>query len=294
VIYLTVSQSFAGNLKDLVIYAMCFGRLQRTVVHLHGGAGMPEMRFVGRALRALNAVFLRRLGAAIVLGESLREIYRGIVPDDRIHVVPNFAEDGLFTSQPEIRSKFDQPEPLRVLFLSNLLPGKGHEELVDAFLGLDERVRALMRVDLAGAFESERARESLLEKVKGDDRLVYHGTVTGERKRALLNQAHVLCLPTYYAYEGQPISLLEAYASGCAVITTDHGGISDVFQDGVNGLQVKKRSVHDLRRALQRAVCEPERLRQMAIANLAAALATFRTATYQRSVLQIIDAVARR
>lgn len=291
-IYLTVSQSLAGNAKDLVIYALCYRKLHRMVVHLHGGAGMRDIMHGSRGLRALNRFFLKQVGGAIVLGDSHREVYRGIVPDERIHIVPNFAEDSLFTTIERIDAKFHRPDTLRVLFLSNLLPGKGHEELVDAFMSLDERSRTSMRVDLAGGFESEHQKAQFLARVAGDDRVRYHGVVAGERKRALLDQAHVFCLPTYYPYEGQPISLLEAFASGCAVITTDHSGIPDVFRDGVNGLQVRKRSVADLRQALARAVVEPESLRQMARTNLMTALATYRTSGYQRSVVQIIESVA--
>ena len=42
VIYFNVSQSIAGNLKDLLIYAICCNRLNKMVIHLHGGAGMCD------------------------------------------------------------------------------------------------------------------------------------------------------------------------------------------------------------------------------------------------------------
>jgi glycosyltransferase involved in cell wall biosynthesis len=42
--------------------------------------------------------------------------------------------------------------------------------------------------------------------------------------------------------EGQPISILEAMATGNLVLTTMHAGIPDIFQDGVNGYYVEKRS----------------------------------------------------
>jgi len=293
VIYLTVSESFAGNMKDLLIYLLCFSQLAHMVIHLHGGAGMRRIMLGERhVLRGLNAFFLRRLGAVIVLGQTHVDIYRGVVPDGRIHIVPNFAEDSLFTSTERIDSKFLRPKPLRILFLSNLLPGKGHEELVEAFLALDEKMKASIEIDLAGGFESEDQKEKFLDRVAGVDKIRYHGTVAGERKRNLLDQAHVFCLPTYYPYEGQPISILEAYASGCAVITTDHSGIRDVFRNEVNGFQVKKRSVADLRTAIERAVADPERLRRMATTNLKTALTSYRTAEYKYALVKIIESVA--
>ena len=52
-------------------------------------------------------------------------------------------------------------------------------------------------------------------------------------------EAHVFCLPTTYPYEGQPISILEAYAAGAIVITTDIGGIPDIFVDKKNGFLIE-------------------------------------------------------
>ena len=43
VIYFTIAESFAGCLKDNLIYACCYPKLDRMVVHLHGGAGMREI-----------------------------------------------------------------------------------------------------------------------------------------------------------------------------------------------------------------------------------------------------------
>ena len=77
--------------------------------------------------------------------------------------------------------------------------------------------------------------------------------MTGEKKRRLFAEAHVFCLPTYYSYyEGQPISILEAYASGCVVITTDHGGICDIFKDKINGFRVEKRSCLSIKKGKNR------------------------------------------
>ena len=293
VIYLTVSESIAGNVKDLLIYLLCFSRLRHMVIHLLGGASMRGIMLgEGRLLREMNAFFLKRLGGVVVEGETQAEIYRGTVPRGKIHVVHNFAEDSLFTSAERIDSKFLRPSPLRVLFLSNLLPGKGHEELVEAFFALDEKTKASIEIDFAGGFESEDQRDKFLERVAGVEKIRYHGTVAGEGKRDLFDQAHVFCLPTYYAYEGQPISILEAYASGCAVITTDHSGIRDVFRAEVNGFEVATRSVAALRGAIERAVAQPECLHRIAITNLTTAFQRYRTANYGKALVKIVELVA--
>jgi hypothetical protein len=95
-IYFTVSESYSGNLKDLLIYLACCTRLSRTIIHLHGGAGMRIIMQSGpRWLRSVNEFFLKRLGGVIVLGPAHRDIFEGAVAQDRIYAVPNFARTRL-------------------------------------------------------------------------------------------------------------------------------------------------------------------------------------------------------
>lgn len=137
-IYFTISQSVFGNMKDILIYLSCFDRLPNMLVYLHGGAGMRKLlKPSNRLLRAINGYFLRRVGAVIVLGVRHVDIFENLVPVERIHVVPNFAEDSLFVDKADIRSKFEGGKPLRLLLLSNLIPGKGYIELIEAFRSLD-------------------------------------------------------------------------------------------------------------------------------------------------------------
>lgn len=295
-VYFNVSQSTAGNLKDLLIYVICFRRLSRMVIHLHGGAGMRELLSDKHpVLRAVNAFFLRRLGGVIVLGERLKVIYSDIVDPSKLHAIPNFAQDELFVGPEAIEAKFKCVKPLRLLFLSNLLPGKGHQELLAALALLSPEIRVQLHVDFAGGFES--ADEETKFRKKADEvqvgQLKIHGVVHGQMKRDLLSNAHLFCLPTYYPYEGQPISILEAYASGFAVMTTDHSGIFDTFTPGVNGLEVQPRSPQSIAQAIQLALAQPQELQAYARTNLEHAQMKYRAFTHVRAIQDVIFSVAK-
>jgi glycosyltransferase involved in cell wall biosynthesis len=152
-IYFTGAESIGGNLKDLLFYIACIGKLDHVVMHLHGGAGMRRlMRGRTGLFRWLNYPFLSRFGAVIVLGERMRDIFRGAVRPERLKFVANFAEAAHFSTHDDIDAKFDSDGPLCMLFLSNPLPGKGHVEIVEAFAGLDPLIRQKLRVDFAGRF----------------------------------------------------------------------------------------------------------------------------------------------
>lgn len=79
--YFTISESYAGNLKDLIIYLILFIRLKRMVVHLHGGAGMRVlMSDKHPILQVVNAFFLKRVGAVVVLGNALNAFMPMLCP----------------------------------------------------------------------------------------------------------------------------------------------------------------------------------------------------------------------
>ncbi|KQV86547.1 glycosyltransferase family 4 protein [Pelomonas sp. Root1237] len=297
-VYFTISESVAGNLKDLLIYAVCASRLSRMAIHLHGGAGMKALLRDHPLLAALNRFFWGRMGAVILLGERHLPLLEGLPQrwrERHAHLIPNFAQDYLFRDVAEIETKFAASGPLRLLYLSNLIPGKGHEELLGAYQSLSPAEQARIRLDFAGAFESEAARGEFLARAAGLPNVSYHGIVGGTAKAGLLGDAHVFCLPTYYPYEGQPISILEAYASGCAVITTDHSGIFDVFAPGECGLAVQPRSAESITAALRQCLADRQALLRQALHNRQLADERYRVATYNRrllSVLSTLDAAA--
>jgi glycosyltransferase involved in cell wall biosynthesis len=68
--------------------------------------------------------------------------------------------------------------------------------------------------------------------------------------------AQIVCLPTYYG-EGLPKSLLEAAASGCAIVTTDIAGCREIVRHGITGWLVPPRDVRALANALQQAIEQP-------------------------------------
>jgi glycosyltransferase involved in cell wall biosynthesis len=292
VIYFTISESFAGNMKDLLIYLICLKSRDQTVIHMLGGAGMKAIIDHKGWQYKLNKYFISRLGGIIVEGETQCETFSQMTSRKKIHIVPNFAEDFLFLTGKEVEDKFSNVAPLKILFLSNLIPGKGHEELVDAYLGLKDELSEKAAIVFVGGFESDKDKSEFLRKIDGHKGLIYQGTfISGYEKKALYSHTHIFCLPSYYPYEGQPISILEAYATGCVVVTTNHSGIKDVFKDGVNGFEVQKRSADSIKSVLEQIISSPERLLPMAITNKETAYDKYRTSIYQASLMGIIEGI---
>ena len=76
-----------------------------------------------------------------------------------------------------------------------------------------------------------------------------------EDMAAVLRGAHVVCLPSYR--EGLPKALVEAAASGRAIVTTDAPGCREVVRHEWNGLLVPVRDAAALAQAIGRLLRDP-------------------------------------
>ncbi|QIL39210.1 glycosyltransferase family 4 protein [Pedobacter sp. HDW13] len=289
-IYLSLAESFAGNMRDLVFYKIFQNNLDKVFIHMLGGAGMKDILSKNNLQKKLNANFMKKLAGVIVEGQVNADMFSQVMPQKKIHIVPNFAEDELFVSDEELAAKFQSLDKVNVLYLSNLLPGKGYQELVDAYLRLTPVEQEQLSLTFVGGFASTEDEKDFLNKISNNQGITYLGKyIGGNAKRETYLKHQIFCLPTYYPFEGQPISILEGYATGCAVITSNHSGIPYIFKDKLNGFMVEKKSVDSLVQALRKAITEKSTLEEMAIHNRNEALTNYRTKTYTDKIIKIFQ-----
>jgi len=86
---------------------------------------------------------------------------------------------------------------------------------------------------------------------------------------SLLPAFDVFCLSS--RYEGLPIAMLEAMASGVPVVATAVGGVPEVVTDGVDGLLVPAGDAAALAVALEKVLTDPELARDLGVAARATA-----------------------
>jgi len=289
IVYLSLAESFTGNLRDLFIYCLNFNQLNNLFIQMLGGAGMKEILEKKGVIGRLNRYFIKRLGGVIVEGQVNFDVFNRVLPSEKIHIVPNFAEDYLFVTENQVSKKFSDMETINILYLSNLIPGKGYNELADAFILLDEQVRDKLKITFVGGFESTSSEQEFLAKISQFPQLEYLGKfIDGQAKKDLYCKSHIFCLPTYYPFEGQPISILEAYATGCLVITSDHSGIPYIFKNEINGFIVEKKSVISLKHSLEKLIIERNNLESIAKFNRLQAMEKYRTAIFQNKISDLL------
>ena len=101
---------------------------------------------------------------------------------------------------------------LRIFYLSNLMKEKGIFCLLNALKNL-EKNNIIYKAKIAGNIDQKYSKEilNLFTELKNAE---YIGVVNGDDKKNLLKWGNVFVLPTFYKMEGQPISILEAMATG--------------------------------------------------------------------------------
>lgn len=88
--------------------------------------------------------------------------------------------------------------------------------------------------------------------------IISHQAVAEELSKARVFVQHSVTTPENQDMEGKPVAIMEAMASGLAVIGTKHSGIAELITDEVNGLLVEEYDVEAMAQAMVRAAQDDE------------------------------------
>lgn len=241
IIYMTPGQSFLGFIRFSPYMILSFMKKTPCYIHIHGSNFKNMYNKQLYIQRKILDYFLKRVAGVIVLGKYLVNTFEGLIEDSKIFTCENGVEDEIVASKKEIEKKLERIKKTnkrKVLFLSNLMKEKGILDVLEASEKFKEYE---IEFNLAGAIEPniKNIIENYLRKYP--NKIIYHGVVSGKKKKKLLLDNDILILPSWD--EGQPIAILEAYVTGCSVITDPNiGGIRDIYKNKINGIscQIKK------------------------------------------------------
>jgi glycosyltransferase involved in cell wall biosynthesis len=201
---------------------------------------------------SIEQYLCRKSDAIIAISETqkkdLVEKYH-IAPAEKIHVVRLGFDLGKFTENMDskrvsFRNEFNIDEDTIVVsIVGRLAPVKNHALFVDAVADLfKQEPAAKVKIFIVGDGEMF---EPIVAQVKAYG--LSYSVPAAENKNAqviftswrkdidTINAgSDIIALSS--VNEGTPVSIIEALASGKAVICTDVGGIKDIMEDGVTGI----------------------------------------------------------
>lgn len=169
-------------------------------------------------------------------------VRRKIVQTEKTKIINGSGVDLVqFTEQPF-------PQQIRFLFIGRLIKDKGVVEYLEACRRL-KTVHPEAECMLIGPFDSNPSalQPEELSAYTAEGTVEYFGEQSDVRP--YLGKTAVFVLPSYF--EGTPKTVLEAMATGRAVITTDAPGCRETVTDGVNGLLVETKNAEAVAKAMQ-------------------------------------------
>jgi glycosyltransferase involved in cell wall biosynthesis len=287
-IYLPISETNLGFMRDclFLVPARLFGF--RVVAQFHGGYFDTLYADANPVMRVLMRFCLAQVSRAIVLGDSFRSKLDGLVPAEKVRVVPVGIRQEIFEAAkggPRIARNGKHT----ILYLGTLVESKGFVDLLRAVpLVLQQRkdVRFVFVGDKS--LPETRAAEEWTTRQALDAYVTFAGPKSGSEKVDALLEAETFAFPTWYPLEGQPIVLLEAMSAGLPILTTRHATIPDVLgEDGA--VYVNKKDPEDIARKICILLEDAELRARMGQANQRKFLQSHTVEQFARNLQRVFD-----
>ena len=192
----------------------------------------------------------------IVLGQNLKSLFTNHYSPINIHVVPNGADFEFPVTEEKTG------DAVNILYLSNLQPSKGIEDVIDAIELIGSNQNKI-HLTVVGQWRDEATKTRCLRKVKEQQLPVtFAGPVYGEEKLKYFARADIFIFPPR-APEGHPLVLVEAMATGLPIISTDQGAIIESVVDGENGYIVLPEHPEQIAEKINWLINHPEERKNM-------------------------------
>lgn len=248
--------------KQLPVYASVIRNFGATHIHSHfGRMGMVTAWMLGKLIGVPFSVtlhgseilvdpydglgsVLRSAALVVCVSKQIRSIainHYGVLPE-RVHVVRCGIDPEQFTS-----GSLSSSSTLKMIAVARMHPVKGLCDLIEACLIL-KRQGHMFTLKIVGDGSEREKIDNLIKKYGLSANVHLYGSLANERLSGIYNEHQICVLPSYS--EGVPVTLMEAMASGLAVVATDVGGVSELVETGKNGLLVQPKNPEALAAAI--------------------------------------------
>jgi len=188
--------------------------------------------------RIIEKEYLKTVDGFIFNSKTTQNVVHEVIGNTKPNILayPPTDRFGGPISEEEIINRA-QTDPLRILFLGNVIERKGLHILLKA-IGIQP---SGLRIDVVGSLASEPKYIGQIQKIIEQNNLssfiFLHGSLDKEPLIEKLRQAHVLVVPS--SYEGYGIVYLEGMGFGLPAIGTTAGAAGEIIEDGQTGYLIE-------------------------------------------------------
>jgi glycosyltransferase involved in cell wall biosynthesis len=210
--------------------------------------------------RMVEKRYLRSVDGFIFNSKTTQGVVNSVIGNRKPAIIayPPTDRFGAALSAAFVAGRAQEPGPLRIAFLGNVISRKGLHTLLEA-LSLPRRTRSstketqLFHLDVIGSLTTDHIYATEMQQkasVLGlSPSVTFHGPKDNGDLADMLLSAHVLAVPS--SYEGFGIVYLEGMAFGLPAIGTTAGAAGEVISDGETGYLVTPEDAEALAARLQ-------------------------------------------
>lgn len=194
-----------------------------------------QNRFIAGIIRLFDTVLLKTIIHSYkyitVVSESTQEFLQKFGHTSTV-LVAGVDAPFITAAQPTLPGLNIPKNATVITYLGRMIPSKNPEAIVAAAQKISK--------DNPTAYFVFAGTGSELEKLEplASKQIIFLGQLDHKKAAALLKNTDIFVYPSMH-HEGLPFSILEAGATGCAVIATNNGGIKEIIIDGESGLFVQ-------------------------------------------------------
>lgn len=193
-------------------------------------------------------------------------------------VIPNPYRDHLFRVIPDLAKTED------IVFLGRLVSEKGVDLLLEALANL-QKSGLPPKLTIIGDGPDKELLQQKANELGVDQQVVFVGSKTGEELVRILNQHHIMVVPSRYD-EPCGVVAIEGIACGCVVVGSEGGGLKDAI--GFCGVTFPNGDVQALTKVLLNLLQNPEQLNIYRV-NAPNHLLRHQKSTVAKAYLEVIE-----
>lgn len=227
----------------MVLAARLFGKT--VILSPRSGFILDDLE-KSRFMRSFVPTVFRQCDIVMCQTQTWKQFYQSIsgLPDNRFVVIPNWIDLEPYLHIPVQRKRADGR--VSILFLGRIEHNKGVYDLAEAVKMFYDDLKYCRFIICGTGSEAETFKEKIADLALSH-LFEFRGWVHGPEKIKAFQDADIFVIPSYR--EGLPNSLLEAMASGVAIVATEVGGIPDILNDN-SGVLIQPGDVESLGRAI--------------------------------------------
>lgn len=226
-VYFTISPYGKAFYRDFLFTLLIKVFVKKLIIHIHG---------LGIAQNSTSIIY--HLCSKIIYNNTYTiHLSKSILKDFKKYesiIKKQFVvNNGITDCSPSFEKHQNTNDYTHILYLSNYLPTKGHENLLDA-LGNIKKLNINFKCTFAGSISDSKYFEELKQKTAHlnlQDQVVFLNFIDGNEKTKLFQSADIFVFPTLFESFG--IVALEAMMNKIPVIANNIGSLPEIIDEDV-------------------------------------------------------------